>query len=162
METNALAERRQFVRSYQSGAWSMTELCDRYGITRPTGYKWLARFAAEGERGLVERARTPTHCPHRMASGVEALLLAARRQYGWGATKLIEVLRTRHPDQVWPVRSTVNALLERHGLLQKQRRRRRPTHPGASALHTTAPNQVWPADFKKASSRHVTACTATR
>lgn len=149
METNAEAQRRQFVRSYQSGSWSMTELCERYGITRPTGYKWVARWTAAGEAGLVERDRTPGHCPHRTSATVEALLLAARRQYRWGATKLIEVLRARHPEHTWPTRSTVNALLDRHGLLRKQRRRRAPrAHPGAAALETSAPNQVWPADFK--------------
>ena len=149
METNAAEQRRQFVRSYQSGAWSMTELCERYGITRPTGYKWVARWEAAGEAGLVERDRTPTSCPHRTAVGVEAQLIAARRQYGWGATKLLVVLRARYPEQTWPTRSTVNALLDRHGLLRKQRRRRAAApHPGAALLQTTAPNQVWPADFK--------------
>jgi transposase InsO family protein len=126
----------------------MTELCARYGITRPTGYKWVARWAAAGDAGLGEHVRTPTHCPHRTDPAVEALLVAARAKYGWGATKLIEVLRPRHPDQVWPTRSTVNAILERHGLLQKQRPRRAASHPGAAPVHTTAPNQVWPVDFK--------------
>lgn len=149
MDTNAQEQRRQFVRSYQSGAWSMTELCERYGISRPTGYKWLGRWTAEGEAGLVDRDRTPLHCPHRTGTDVEAQLIAARRQYGWGATKLLAVLRARQPEQPWPTRSTVNALLDRHGLLRRQRRRRTgPVHAGAAPLQTTAPNQVWPADFK--------------
>jgi transposase len=89
METNAAEQRRQFVRSYQSGAWSMTELCERYGITRPTGYKWLARWQAAGEAGLRERDRTPRHCPHRTPADVEALVIGARQEYGWGAKKLV-------------------------------------------------------------------------
>jgi len=48
----------------------------------------------------------------------------------------------------WPARSTLHALLERHGLVRQQRRQRRWTHPGAAPVHTEAPNQVWPADFK--------------
>lgn len=148
METSAREQRRQFVRSYVSGMWSMTELCERYGITRPTGYKWMARWETLGEAGLEEQPRAPHRCPHRMAPVVEDRLLAARREYGWGATKLLAVLRRRYPDLVWPTRSTVNAVLDRHGLLHKQRRRRGTTHPGAAPLDTTAANQVWPADFK--------------
>ncbi len=109
METNALEQRRQFVRSYQSGLWSMTELCERYGITRPTGYKWMARWTALGDAGLVERDRTPSDCPHRTSDTLTALLLAARQEYGWGATKLLSVLRRRHPEERWPTRSTPSA-----------------------------------------------------
>jgi transposase InsO family protein len=126
----------------------MTELCEHYGVTRPTGYKWLARWRAHGEAGLLERGRTPHACPHRTAGEVEAQLIAARRRYGWGATKLVHVLRAQHPAVVWPSRSTVNAILDRHGLLRKQRRYRTRAHPGAAPLATTAPNEVWPADFK--------------
>ena len=148
METNVVDERARFARDFLSGQWSMVELCERYGVTRPTGYKWLARYRTGGAAALEDRSRAPQHSPHRTDVEVELLLLAARRQYGWGAKKLLQVLRGRHPDRTWPARSTVNAMLERHGLLRKQRRRRRWAHPGAAALHTDAPNQVWPADFK--------------
>jgi hypothetical protein len=53
METNVADERRQFVRDFESGHWSMTELCERFGVTRPTGYKWVARHRAGGDPGLV-------------------------------------------------------------------------------------------------------------
>lgn len=148
METSLREQRRQFVSAYASGVWSMTELCARYGITRPTGYKWVARWEAEGDAGMAERSRVPRHCPHALTAAVREALLGARRRYGWGATKLLAVLRRQHPREVWPARSTVNALLEREGLLVKQRRRRTGTHPGAAPLETTAPNQIWPADFK--------------
>jgi len=148
METNVLDQRYQFVRDVESGHWSMTELCERYRVTRPTGYKWIARHRAGGDASLTDRSRAAHRCPHRTSGELEALIVAARREYGWGAKKLLHVLRTRHPQHGWPARSTLNALLERHGLLHKNRRRRTWTHPGAAPLHTDAPNQVWPADFK--------------
>ncbi len=148
METNDANERLRFVRDFGSGHWSMTELCERYGVTRPTGYKWIARHRAGGDDGLVERSRAPHTCPHRTSGEVEALVVAARRQYGWGAKKLLTVLRTRHPALAWPARSTVNEVLDRYQLLRKNRRRRKWAHPGAAALDTDHPNQVWPADFK--------------
>jgi putative transposase len=148
METNVVDERRRFVRDYASGHWSMSELCERYAVSRPTGYKWLARQRAEGDAGLRDSSRAPHHCPHRTGDDVEALLLAAREEYGWGAKKLLQVLTKRHPAKTWPARSTVNAILERQGVLHKNRRRRKWTHPGAAPLQTERPNQVWPTDFK--------------
>jgi putative transposase len=148
MDTTAMDERVRFVRDALSGHWSMTELCARYGVTRPTGYKWVARYRAGGEGALAERSRAPHHSPQQTATDLEALVLAARQPYGWGARKLLEVLRTRDPLRAWPSRSTINALLDRQGLLRKQRRARRWTHPGVAPVHTEAANQVWPADFK--------------
>ena len=148
METNATEQRRCFVRDYESGQWSMSELCQRYGVTRPTGYKWIERVQEEGEAGLLERSRDPKACPHRTPREIERQLLAVRRRYGWGAKKLLQVLERRHPEVDWPARSTVNGILDRHGKLRKNRRRRKWEHPGAAALETERPNQVWPADFK--------------
>ncbi len=126
----------------------MTELCERFGITRPTGYKWIARYRASGDRGLQDRSRAPHHSPHRTDADLEALVIAARKHYGWGAKKLGHVRRTRHPERAWPARSTLHALLDRRGLLRRNRRRRKWAHPGAPVLQTDHPNQVWPVDFK--------------
>ena len=41
METNATEQRTAFVNDWKSRQWTMTELCERYGISRPTGYKWI-------------------------------------------------------------------------------------------------------------------------
>lgn len=147
METDRLDQRARFVRDLASGHWSMTELCERYGVSRPTGYKWLARQGTGGA-GLADRSHAPHQCPHRTTADLEALIVAARHEYGWGAKKLRQVLRTRYPARSWPARSTFNAILDRHALLRKNRRRPQWTHPGATPLHTERPNQVWPVDFK--------------
>ena len=69
-ETSPMEERIRFVKNCRSGLYEMSELCDRYGISRKTGYKWLHRFEAEGAEGLVDRSRAPLHCEHRMADAV--------------------------------------------------------------------------------------------
>ena len=144
METSAVEQRVQFVWDFTSGQWTMTELCERYGITRPTGYKWIGRDRDAGETGLAERNRAPHGCPHRTPASMEALILSVRKQYGWGAKKLLQVLARRYPTRAWPARSTVNDILARHGQLRKHRRRTKWAHPGAVPLHTERPNQVWP------------------
>lgn len=148
METNALAERERFVRAMARGDWTMTALCARFGVTRPTGYKWWRRYQAEGATGLRDRSRAPHDSPDRTPAEIETAVIALRRQYGWGAKKLREVLAHRHPHWVRPACSTVNTILARHGLLRKRRGRTAWPHPGTVPLITTAPNEVWPADFK--------------
>jgi transposase len=114
METNALDQRRKFIHDLSSGHWSMSELCARFGISRPTGYKWAARHRAGGAAALTDRSHAPHHCPDRTAGALEARILALRREYGWGAKKLRVVLQRRFPQDVWPARSTINDLLARH------------------------------------------------
>ena len=67
METNVVKERLAFVHDLESGHWSMSELCERYGVSRPTGYKWLARHQAGGGAGLDDHSRAPQRCPHRIS-----------------------------------------------------------------------------------------------
>jgi transposase InsO family protein len=148
MDTSKEEQRWQFVEAWHTGLWSLTELCERYGISRPTGYKWIERLAAGSIAAVRDRSRAPATCPHRTPPAVEQAVVALRTRYGWGAKKLLQMLARRHPALPPPARSTVNAILSRHGLLRRNRRRRRWRHPGIAVLHTERPNQVWPADFK--------------
>lgn len=142
--------RYQFVREYLGDAFSMTELCETYGVSRKTGYKWCDRFEAEGRRGLGDRSRRPQTSPTRVSAAILARVLQARRRHPeWGARKLRSWLERREPDQGWPARSTVHALCQQAGLVRARRRRipaltRRPSQLRAA----TGPNAVWTVDFK--------------
>ncbi len=59
METNPKKQRQHFYRDYASGQWSMSELCDRYQISRPTGYKWIDRIETEGLKAVDDRSGLP-------------------------------------------------------------------------------------------------------
>jgi len=63
METNPENQRQHFYRDYSSGQWSMSELCDRYQISRPSGYKWIDRIEAEGPKAVEDRSRAPNSHP---------------------------------------------------------------------------------------------------
>jgi transposase InsO family protein len=149
-ESVAMDERLRFVRDALSDRFTMSELCARFGVSRRIGYKWLARYDAEGRPGLADRSRAPRHCPHRISSALAELLVAEREAHPyWGARKLLKVLATRHPRiGTWPAASTAADLLARRGLVHRRRRRRAPVHPGVVRPTTAAPNDLWTADFK--------------
>ena len=150
LETDAMNERLKFVQDAQSDRFTMAELCARYGVSRPTGYKWIARYAEEGRRGLGDRSRAPQTCPHKISTPMTELLCAAREAHPfWGARKLLVVLQGKHPRlHDWPAASTVADLLARRGLVQRRRQRHPTTHPGVLAAVADAPNDLWTADFK--------------
>ena len=148
METSVVEERRRFVRACARGTWTMAALCAQYGISEPCGYKWWRRYQADGEAGLLDHSRAPQQCPHRTGARLEALIVAERRKYGWGAKKLRHILATRHPAEPWPVLSTFNAILARHGEVASRRTRPRWPRAAAVPLVSARPNQIWPADFK--------------
>lgn len=141
--------RLEFTRAYASGAWTMTELCDQYAISRKTGYKWVGRFDADGRAGLAERSRRPHVSPSATDPAIVARLCEARRRHPtWSARKLIAVLRRDDPAVAWPARSTGCALLKAQGLVRTPRRRTRVRAPHTALKPMTRPNEVWTTDFK--------------
>ena len=148
LETNAVKERQQFVADLETGQWTMSELCAHYGVSRPTGYKWVDRYEAAGGAGLRDRSRAPRSCPHKTPEHVVRFILQDADKYGWGARKVLKRLSNKHPELELPARSTVFDILERHGRVRHRRRRKRYKHPGAVPIETAAANDVWTADFK--------------
>jgi hypothetical protein len=68
-----------------SDRFTMTELCERYGVSRRIGYQWLARFNEDGKRGLVDRSRRPHTCPTQIRPVLAELLCEFRRTHRTGA-----------------------------------------------------------------------------
>lgn len=142
-------QRVAFVADWLRDEWTMTELAERYGISRKTAYKWVERYETDPAAGLVDRSRVPKTYGRAMAEPVRASILALRRAHPhWGPKKLRAILTEREPRTPWPAASTMGDLLRRAGVSQPRRRRRYVvplTQPLAAAQ---APNDVWTADFK--------------
>lgn len=149
-EALLMDQRREFIVGYSRGLWSVTELCDRFGISRRTGYKWIERYELEGPSGLADRSRRPHTSPFATPEPiVKALLELRRRRPGWSAKKLLWQLGRREPEWPLPAVSTAQAILKRHGLVAPRgRRRRKNLHPGRPRTRSRAPNDIWTADFK--------------
>src|SRR5512137_613003 len=147
-EVAPMEERIRFVVTATREERVFTDLCREFGISRKTGYKWLARYRAWGLDGLQEVSRRPRASPTRMPADVEALVLRERHRHRtWGPKKLQAVLATRYGVAPVPAVSTIGNLLMRHGLTRKTRRRRPVSQPDRTTrTAATHPNGVWAAD----------------
>jgi transposase InsO family protein len=142
-------ERLQFISDYQRQLFTMTELCDRYGISRKTGYALVGRYDADGITGLMPRSSRPGRSPQATAPRIVMAIVAMRKRYPtWGGKKILAVLQDQHPRWIVPAVSTANDILKRHALVAPRRRRRPIGHPGYQPTQATAPNDIWTTDFK--------------
>jgi len=150
-ENSVLEQRVAFIRACQAnGGDFMTDLCDRFEISRKTGYKWLARYHdADGIDGLRDQSRAPQTHPNAVSPEIEDAVVAMKLAHiKWGAKKVKACLRRADPQMDWPAASTMETILKRNGLVvPRPPTRRTPpyTQPFAGCL---APNDVWCADFK--------------
>lgn len=151
-ETRVEEERLKFIVACldEESGWSMSELCDAFGVSRKSGYKWRQRYRMTGLDGLRDRVRAPLHHPNATPAELVDKLIAAREQHRfWGPRKLLACLKRTAPDLPWPSSSTAGGILKRHGLVTVRRRRRRAVGAAGTALSTpTYPNQVWGVDYK--------------
>jgi len=148
-ENKPMDERAQFVFYVSEGDLSITELCDHFGVSRKTGYKWLKRYELEGLAGLSDRPRDPRHIPNRTKDDVIDFMVSMRgRHPSWGARKLMQLAHKKRPELKLPSETTVNNLLKREGLTTQRRRRYKPSHPGRPFTVPKEPNDIWTADFK--------------
>jgi putative transposase len=142
-------QRVAFIADWLRDEWTMTELAERYQISRKTAYKWVARYEADPEHGLAERSRAPHTHGRTMASDMRAAVVQLRRRFPrWGPKKLRAVLVARAPRRPWPAASTIGDLLRREGLSERRRRARYVVPLTQPLTAATAPNALWTADFK--------------
>ena len=146
-ECHVMDERLRFVARLLEGE-KMAPLCAEFGISRKTGYKIFDRYKDCGLTALTDRSRRPYRQANRLPAPVEATIVRLKREYpGWGAPKLREKLRQQFAGPHLPAISTVHAVLDRHGLVKRRRRRHHAT--AATFLsQPTEPNALWCADYK--------------
>ena len=146
-ECHIMDERLRFVARLLDGE-KMAPLCQEFGISRKTGYKIYVRYKDCGIQGLTDRSRRPYRHANQLPLVVEKAIVALKREFpSWGAPKIRERLRRRCPELLCPAISTVHAVLDRHGLVTR-RRRRRVRLRGTALSRPLQPNDLWCADYK--------------
>jgi len=139
-----MSQRFEFVVLASQAGINFRQLCQRFGISAKTGYKWCQRYLVGGQAALGDRSRRPQRSPRQCPAAVAAAVIALRQQEPtWGARKLRRRLHDLAQPQV-PAASTCTAILRRAGLLN-------PAVPPPTPwqrFERAQPNELWQMDFK--------------
>ena len=135
--------RQEFLLLANQAGSNFSQLCQRFGISRKTGYKWRQRHRQNGNDALADQSRRPRRSPRRSEPELERQALMIRDETGWGARKIKWSLETAGQGPV--AKSTVHSILCRHGRVQAS--------PGQvtscyQRFEQERPNQLWQMDFK--------------
>jgi transposase len=124
----------------------MTDVCREFGISRKTGYKIFNRYREHGCEAFSDRSRRPVRYANQLPPQVESLIVTFKRDKPhWGARKIRELLLRRLASHVRvPAKSTIHAVLDRHGLV-KRMGKRRPHATGTPLSQGTVPRRVFKA-----------------
>jgi putative transposase len=140
-------ERLRFVARLLEGE-KMAVLCREFDISRKTGYKIYHRYKDCGLQGLTDRSRRPYRHANKLPFQIEQQILRIKREKpSWGAPKIREKLRRLDISGHMPAISTVHAVLDRHGLVTRRKRRRYKAQ-GTTLSSPRQPNDLWCADYK--------------
>ncbi len=140
-----MSERTEFIKQAKEEGANISALCHLYGISRKTGYKWLARERQEGKDGLADRSRRPHDSPRRTVAELERRLLEVRCDHpAWGGRKIRRVLENQGEPYV-PSASTITAVLYRHDLIDPLETAK---HKPSRRFERDHPNELWQMDFK--------------
>jgi len=151
--TNPMEEKIRFIRAWKSEQFSVTELCQTFGISRTTGHILIKRYKEKGELAFSEESKAPKNSPNKTPQFIEDAILELRGKHKlWGARKLRVLLQKQLPDELQktliPSETTINAILDRNGLVKKRRKRPQRLEKLNPKFDPDVCNEIWSADYK--------------
>ena len=88
-ETCTMQERYAFIQCWLSRHYNKSQLCRRFGVSRPTGDKWIRRFEQQGRQGLEDRSRAPHQPANQTTQCVVQQIISAKHRFPyWGPLPL--------------------------------------------------------------------------
>ena len=149
-EMKPMEQKVLFIADWLKGFCPVCQLCERYGISRKTGYKWIERFRQSGIDGLNEVSRKPRRSPLQTPYPVRQAIIELRQrgQMILGPKKIQVLLQQRFPSERPPSKTTIYNILHGEGLVVSRQRRRRVSPFPQPFSPVEDVNDVWSADYK--------------
>jgi putative transposase len=139
----------QLINDWNDGHSSITDLSQKYGVSRPTVYKWLKRYEQLGIEGLKEQSRAPKRCPNRTSNEILNLVIQEKlKNRKRGPRKIRAQLKRKHPEHKYPAVSTISYWLKKEGLVEQRKKRLHVPSYTEPFSKCNAPNDVWSIDYK--------------
>ena len=133
-ETKPMNERVRFIATHLEAGEPFSGVCERFGVSRKTGYKWVERYESDGVAGLEDRSRAPLSHPHAVADDVVEKILSVRKKHPrWGPRKLRVILQRHYPQLVLPatIHQRLGLALRKHHALRLSSANGSPIRSGA-------------------------------
>ena len=150
-EVDKMTEKEKFINEMLKAEKPFKQLCNEFGISEKTGYKWKNRFYADGKAGLQEQSRaTKTHSNALEEDAIIEIIKFKEAHPYWGAKKIRELYSRKYPEKETPSLSSVNRILDKCGMVKKRRIKPATTETKRLRKYIKAeePNDVWAIDFK--------------
>ncbi len=146
---NTMDQKIQLIADWQTQRFSLTDLSQKYGISRPTAYKLIERYGQLGIEGLKEQSRAPKTCPHRTPEKILNLIIQEKlKNRKRGPRKIRVQLKRQYPTLDFPAISTVSYWLKKQGLVEERKKRRHVPPYTQPFCKCNAPNDLWSIDYK--------------
>jgi transposase InsO family protein len=125
VELSVMEQRYKAVMEVLEARIPVTEVAERYGVSRQSVHAWVKRYRSDGIGALVDRTHRPRGHPAQIEPRLEAAICELRRQHPrYGPRTLVYWLAKRGVSPV-PSRSTVYRVLVRNNLITPIPRKRR-------------------------------------
>lgn len=148
-EVNVLDQRKLFIIEFLKKNYSITELCRQFELSRPTAYKWIARYNEEGFDGLIDRNSAPhNQIGETNQQQIEEILKVKYKFMRLGPKKILARLERDQPHIEWPSATTIGNILQKNGLVVPRKYRKRFPVKTDPLSHANLSNDVWSMDFK--------------
>ena len=148
VEKTMMDQKMEMMLLWESGTISIVELAKRFNVSRPTVYKWIARYKEKGYVGLTEDSRNPKYRKNRTPPHIEKEIVRQRDKHRrWRAKKLLILVQAKYPNEKMPSEQTIYQILKRNNLVNPRKRRNR-LEPQNPVFDPKEPNEIWSADFK--------------
>lgn len=146
---NQMELKFQLMEDWNTGYFTISALSQKYGISRPTVYKWLERYKHSGIKGLKEESRAPKHCPNRTSKKILSLVIAEKlKNRKRGPRKVRAQLKRKHPELEIPAVSTIGYWLKKEGLVEQRKKRLYVPPYTQPFCDCESSNDVWSIDYK--------------
>jgi transposase InsO family protein len=144
-EPSKMEQRYDAVMGVIREGFTITEVAQKFGVSRQSVYTWMQRYQHESLEGLAERSSRPKTSPAQIDARVEARILELRRQHpSWGSVHLRWKLE-REGVTPLPSESSVYRALKRSGLIEEKSRRKKLPH--AKSWERGRPMELWQMDI---------------
>lgn len=146
---NQMDVKIELIKDWNAGHFSVTDLSQKYMVSRPTIYKWLKRYKRFGIEGLKEESRAPKQCPHRTSREILDIVIKEKlKNRKRGPRKVRAQLKRKHPELELPAVSTIGYWFKKEGLVEQRKKRLRVPPYTEPFSECKEPNDVWSIDYK--------------